>query len=526
MQVCLFGKVYNMTDILLRGVRTHNLQNIDLDLQHNSLIVITGLSGSGKSSLAFDTLYAEGQRRYVESLSTYARQFLSVMAKPDLDTIEGLSPAIAIEQKATSHNPRSTVGTITEIYDYLRLLYARVGTPCCPKHHLPLHVQTISQVVDQVLSYPEQSKVMIVAPVVQGRKGEFTTFLMQLRRQGFVRAIIDGDMYDLDEPPVLELRKKHTIEVVVDRCKVRQEQKQRLAESIETAVDLTEGSVKVVLLDDQGEITKQETFSTKFACPKCGYSVTELEPRCFSFNNPVGACKACEGLGVEQDFDIAKVISDDKLSLAGGAVRGWDKRNHYYFQLLQSLAKHYDFSLEVAFGKLPKKIQSVILFGSGNENITMQYTTLSGKRVRKKRVFEGIIPNMRRRYHETDSATVRDELAKYLTVTACTECGGDRINESSRHVYIQDMNLPDLCGMSIKNLHTFFDECHLEGYQATIAEKILKEVQSRLGFLLDVGLEYLTLSRSASTLSGGEAQRIRLASQIGSGLVGVMVYSG
>lgn len=509
-----------MATIRLRGVRTHNLKNIDLDLPRDQLTVITGLSGSGKSSLAFDTLYAEGQRRYVESLSAYARQFLSMMEKPEVDSIEGLSPAIAIEQKATSHNPRSTVGTITEIYDYLRLLFARVGQPRCPYHHHDLQAQSVSQMVDNVLALPAGAAVMVLAPVVRERKGEHVELITQLRGQGFIRARIDGKLFDLDEAPKLSLRKKHTIEVVVDRVKVRPDIQQRLAESFETALRLSHGITSIAPLEKN--TFDERLFSAKYACPDCGYSLEELEPRLFSFNNPKGACPICDGLGVQQYFDPEKIVHDGKLSLAAGAIRGWDRRTLYYFQMLSSLAKHYDFDLDKPFNRLPKAIKKVILYGSDDENIVFHYTTHNGKRVRRTHSFEGVIPNMERRYAETTSNAVREELAKYLTVSGCSECGGARLRIEARTVFIDNKNLPEITGMSIGQAQQFFHKLKLTGKRGKIAYKILKEVNARLGFLVNVGLNYLNLARSAETLSGGEAQRIRLASQIGSGLVGVM----
>nr|WP_242602235.1 excinuclease ABC subunit UvrA [Legionella nagasakiensis] len=505
--------------ISIRGARTHNLKNINVDLPRDRLIVITGLSGSGKSSLAFDTLYAEGQRRYVESLSAYARQFLSMMEKPDVDSIEGLSPAISIEQKATSHNPRSTVGTITEIYDYLRLLYARVGEPRCPEHGGQLHAQTVSQMVDQVLALPSECKAMILAPVVRDRKGEHVQLLQQLQAQGYVRARIDGELYELDSPPKLELRKKHTIEVVVDRFKVRPDLSQRLSESFENALNLTAGLVIVAAIDDEFD---DLLFSSKFACAECGYSLSELEPRLFSFNNPAGACPSCDGLGVDQFFDPCRIIHDETLSLADGAIRGWDKRTVYYYSLLESLARHYDFSLESAFCDLPEIIRQRILYGSGKEVIEFHYQRPHGGFVLKKHPFEGIIPNMQRRYRESDSNMVREELSKYLSSRPCTICHGMRLRLEARHVFIEHRNLPEISSYSIEQAHAFFKELQLPGNRGEIAAKINKEIVERLGFLVNVGLDYLSLARSAETLSGGEAQRIRLASQIGSGLVGVM----
>lgn len=506
--------------ISLRGVRTHNLKNIDLDLPRDKLIVITGLSGSGKSSLAFDTLYAEGQRRYVESLSAYARQFLSMMEKPEVDLIEGLSPAIAIEQKATSHNPRSTVGTITEIYDYLRLLFARVGQPRCPEHQHELKAQTISQMVDHVLALPEGTAVMILAPVVRERKGEHIQLIEQLRGQGFIRARIDGKIIELDNVPKLSLRKKHTIEVVIDRLKVRADIQQRLAESFETALRLSDGLASIAPMEKAA--IKERTFSAKYACPDCGYSLEELEPRLFSFNNPVGACPTCDGLGVQQYFDPDKVVHDRKASLAGGAIRGWDRRNLYYHQMLLSLSKHYGFDMETPFARLPKSVQKVILYGSNDEAITFHYVTHNGKKVQRTYPFEGVIPTMNRRYEETQSNAVREDLTKYLTVSECNDCQGTRLSIKARHVFIGSKNLPDITAMSIGQAKQFFQQLNLQGKRQKIAEKILKEVSARLKFLVNVGLNYLNLARSAETLSGGEAQRIRLASQIGSGLVGVM----
>jgi excinuclease ABC subunit A len=509
-----------MDKIRLRGVRTHNLKNIDVDLPRNQLIVMTGLSGSGKSSLAFDTLYAEGQRRYVESLSAYARQFLSLMEKPDVDLIEGLSPAIAIEQKSASHNPRSTVGTITEIYDYLRLLFARVGQPRCPIHHLDLNAQTVSQMVDYVLGLPEDTALMILAPVVRERKGEYVQLIAQLRSQGYIRARIDGELVELDKPPVLDLRKKHTIEVVVDRIKVRPSVRQRLAESFETALKVAEGLAGVAFIDPK--VGEERLFSARFACPECGYNLPELEPRLFSFNNPMGACPDCDGLGIKQYFDPHKIVHNPELSLANGAIRGWDRRHLYYYQLLRALARHYKFDIETPFIHLPKTIQEAILRGSGEEKITFDYLSSSKKVVQRSHPFEGVIPIMERRYTETDSNTVREELAKYLTTSDCTTCGGTRLRLEARNVFLEGKNLPEITGMAIGQSLKFFSETKLTGNRAEIAEKIFKEVNARLQFLVNVGLDYLTLSRSAETLSGGEAQRIRLASQIGSGLVGVM----
>lgn len=508
-----------MHTISIRGARTHNLKNLDLDIPRDKLIVITGLSGSGKSSLAFDTLYAEGQRRYVESLSAYARQFLSMMEKPDVDSIDGLSPAISIEQKATSHNPRSTVGTITEIYDYLRLLYARVGEPRCPTHHISLHAQTISQMVDQVLALPEDSKVMILAPVVRERKGEHVQLIQQLQAQGYVRARIDGELCELDSPPKLGLRTKHTIEVVVDRFKVRSDLAQRLSESFENALNLADGIVIVAPLDDH---FKELLFSSRFACPECGYSLSELEPRLFSFNNPVGACSSCDGLGVDQFFDPERVVHDATASLAEGAIRGWDKKTTYYYSMLESLARHYGFDTNTPFCDLSEEMQRVVLYGSGREIIEFNYHRPNGGYMVKRHGFEGIIPNMQRRYRESDSGMVREELAKYLSSRPCQSCQGARLREEARHVFIDDKNLPEITSYSIEQAYEFFKQLTLSGYRGEIAAKINKEIVERLGFLVNVGLDYLSLARSAETLSGGEAQRIRLASQIGSGLVGVM----
>ncbi|MDC0611772.1 excinuclease ABC subunit UvrA [Vibrio sp.] len=508
-----------MDKIEIRGARTHNLKNINLTLPRDQLIVITGLSGSGKSSLAFDTLYAEGQRRYVESLSAYARQFLSLMEKPDVDHIEGLSPAISIEQKSTSHNPRSTVGTITEVYDYLRLLYARVGEPRCPTHNVPLAAQTISQMVDQVLTLPEGSKLMLLAPIVKERKGEHVKTLANLSAQGFIRARIDGETCDLSDPPTLELHKKHTIEVIVDRFKVRDNLQQRLAESFETALELSGGVVTVASMDGDD---KEIVFSSNFACPHCGYSMRELEPRLFSFNNPAGACHTCDGLGVQQYFDPDRVIQNSELSLADGAIRGWDKKNFYYFQMLNALAEHYKFDLYEPLNQLPKKIQNIILNGSGSEEIEFKYVNDRGDIRVKRHPFEGILPNLERRYRETESNSVREELVKYISNKPCSTCNGTRLREEARHVFVNDTTLPQIVELSISDTLTFFQNLKLEGQKAQIAEKIMKEINDRLSFLVNVGLNYLNLSRSAETLSGGEAQRIRLASQIGAGLVGVM----
>ncbi|MCC5452385.1 excinuclease ABC subunit UvrA [Rheinheimera sp. UJ51] len=509
-----------MDKIDIRGARTHNLKNISLQIPRDKLVVITGLSGSGKSSLAFDTLYAEGQRRYVESLSAYARQFLSLMEKPDVDHIEGLSPAISIEQKSTSHNPRSTVGTITEIYDYLRLLFARVGEPRCPEHDLPLAAQTISEMVDKVAEFPEGTKLMVLAPVVQERKGEHVKTLEGLAAQGYIRARIDGEICDLSDPPKLDLQKKHTIEVVIDRIKVRDDIKVRLAESFETALQLSGGVAKVAMMDDS--TAPELVFSANYACPTCGYSMAELEPRLFSFNNPAGACPSCDGLGVKQFFDPKKVIVSDELSLAGGAIRGWDKRNFYYFQMLKALADHYGFQLDVPFSTLSKKHQEAILQGSGATIVDFKYLNDRGDIVQRSHPFEGILPNMERRYRETESNSVREELSKYLATQPCPSCHGTRLRTEARHVFIGQTNLPQVVELSIGDCLSFFQQLSLLGQKAKIAEKVLKEIQDRLSFLVNVGLNYLNLSRSAETLSGGEAQRIRLASQIGAGLVGVM----
>jgi len=509
-----------MESITIRGARTHNLKNIDLSLPRDKLIVITGLSGSGKSSLAFDTIFAEGQRRYVESLSTYARQFLSVMEKPDIDHIEGLSPAISIEQKTTSHNPRSTVGTITEIYDYLRLLYARVGTPLCPTHALPLEASTISQMVDQVLALPEDQRLMLLAPVVSNRKGEHLQLFDSLQKQGFLRARVNGELCELDDPPRLELRKKHNIDVVVDRFKVRPDLKLRLAESIETALHLSDGIVKVAAIDaDSG--FEEIRFSANFACPECGYAISELEPRLFSFNSPVGACPDCDGIGTMQFFDPRLVVKSPELSLAGGAIRGWDRRNGYYFQMLQSLAAHFGFDVELPFGELDPRIQDVILNGS-DEEVRFSYRNERGDQRVQKHPFEGILPNLKRRYRDTESSVVREELAKFLSDRPCQTCQGDRLNEAARNVFITGRNLASITRLPIDEALAFFNQLDLAGQKGEIAARITKEIRERLSFLVNVGLDYLSLSRSAETLSGGESQRIRLASQIGAGLVGVM----
>jgi len=509
-----------MDTISIRGARTHNLKNIDLDLPRDSLIVITGLSGSGKSSLAFDTIYAEGQRRYVESLSAYARQFLSMMEKPDVDHIEGLSPAISIEQKSTSHNPRSTVGTITEIYDYLRLLYARAGTPRCPEHQVSLEAQTVSQMVDMILAQPQDQRWMLLAPVINERKGEYVQLIEDLRGQGFIRARIDGVVCELDEAPALDLKKKHTIEVIVDRFKIRDDVALRLSESFETALRIAGGIAIAACMDNDTQLL----FSERYACPHCGYSLSELEPRIFSFNNPKGACGTCDGLGVKQHFDPELIIHNPDISLAGGAIRGWDRRNAYYYQLITSLAKHYRFDPEVPWSELPKKIQDVLLYGSGNEIITFDFAhgTSQFSTKTRRHPFEGIVANMERRYHETDSQLVRDELAKYLSQKPCNTCNGARLNIGSRNVFVNELPIHDLTRLPIRNALEFFENLDLPGKRGEVAAKIVKEIQERLQFLVNVGLDYLTLDRSADTLSGGEAQRIRLASQIGAGLVGVM----
>ncbi len=509
-----------MDKILIRGARTHNLKNIDLEIPRDRLIVITGLSGSGKSSLAFDTIYAEGQRRYVESLSAYARQFLSMMEKPDVDHIEGLSPAISIEQKSTSHNPRSTVGTITEIYDYLRLLYARAGIPRCPEHQVTLDAQTVSQMVDHILALPEGERMYLLAPIVEERKGEHLQILDELRAHGFIRARIDGEVMELDNVPKLDLRRKHTIEAVVDRFKVRADIKQRLAESFETALQLANGIARVAWMDNPRR--KDIVFSSKFACPHCGYSLSELEPRLFSFNNPVGACPQCDGLGVQQFIDPERVVAHPHLSLAGGAIRGWDQRSVYYFHMISSLAKHYGFDVEKPFEKLTRKQRQIILYGSGDEVIEFHYTNDRGRTTTKRHRFEGIINNIARRYRETDSQAVREALAKFLSVQPCPECDGTRLTQAARHVYIKNYTLPDITALPISKAQALFSRLTLPGRRGRIAAKVLKEICQRLDFLVNVGLDYLTLERSAETLSGGEAQRIRLASQIGAGLVGVM----
>ncbi len=509
-----------MDTISIRGARTHNLKNINLDLPRDKLVVITGLSGSGKSSLAFDTLYAEGQRRYVESLSAYARQFLSMMEKPDVEHIEGLSPAISIEQKSTSHNPRSTVGTITEIYDYLRLLYARVGTPRCPDHDEVLEAQTVSQMVDSALSLGEGRRLMLLAPLVRDRKGEHLHVFNELRSGGFVRARVNGLVVELDEVPRLDKKKKHTIEAVIDRFKVRDDLQQRLADSFETALQLSDGLAVISPIEpDEGE---EITFSARFACPVCGYSINELEPRMFSFNNPAGACSDCDGLGIKQFFDQDRIVQHPEASLAEGAIRGWDRRSVYYFHMLTSLAEHYGFDIDTPFNKLPAKFQDAILFGSGNTSISFNYVNDRGDVFQRNHRFEGVIPNLERRYRDTESQMVREELSKYISNQACPSCHGTRLSRASRHVFVNELNLPTVTAMPVGDAHDYFSTLSLPGRRGEIADKILKELRARLQFLVNVGLNYLTLDRSAETLSGGEAQRIRLASQIGAGLVGVM----
>jgi excinuclease ABC subunit A len=509
-----------MQQIRVRGARTHNLKSVDLDLPRDRLIVFTGLSGSGKSSLAFDTLYAEGQRRYVESLSAYARQFLSMMDKPDVDSIEGLSPAIAIEQKATSHNPRSTVGTVTEIYDYLRLLYARAGTPRCPDHLIDLTAQTVSQMVDQVLKLPEGTPVALLAPLISDRKGEHAQILEDLAAQGFVRVRIDGRIHEMEALPKLDPKRKHTVEAVVDRTRTRPDSGQRLAESFETALRLSNGLARLTFLDEPNR--EEMVFSSKHACPVCGYSVPALEPKLFSFNNPAGACPTCDGLGSKEFFDPNRVIVNPDLSLASGAVRGWDRRNAHYFQLIQSLARHYKFDIETPWTELPAQVQQVLLYGSGADVIEFRYSEGKGRISRKRHAFEGILPNLERRYRETESLTVREELSKYLGMRPCPDCGGARLNKAARFVFVAERSLPETAHMTVGTALEFFTSLNLAGWRGEVASKIVKDVAQRLRFLVDVGLDYLTLDRSAETLSGGEAQRIRLASQVGSGLTGVM----
>jgi len=507
-----------MESIKIRGARTHNLKNISLNLPRNKLVVITGLSGSGKSSLAFDTLYAEGQRRYVESLSAYARQFLQLMEKPDVDLIEGLSPAIAIEQKATSHNPRSTVGTVTEIHDYLRLLFARVGDPYCPEHNIILRAQSVSQMVDHVLQLPLDTRLIILSPLIVERKGEQAELFDELRAQGFIRLRIDGEVYEIDALPKLQKTKKHTIEVVVDRLKVSPDAKQRLAESFEVALRHSDGRALAVEMDTNNE----HLFSAKFSCPVCSYSLSELEPRLFSFNNPLGACNKCDGLGQITFFDPVRVVAFPHLSLAAGAVKNWDRRNQFYFQLLTALSKHYEFDLEIPFENLDEPIRNIILYGSGNEKIHFSYFTEGGRKHQETHAFEGIIPNLTRRYKETESQTVREELAKYLNAQTCPECQGTRLCQAARHVHVAGQAIYEISAFPLKKAKLFFDQIELSGHKHAIAERIIKEISSRVQFLNNVGLDYLSLDRSADTLSGGESQRIRLASQIGSGLTGVM----
>ena len=507
-----------METLRIRGARTHNLKNINLDLPRDQLIVITGLSGSGKSSLAFDTLYAEGQRRYVESLSAYARQFLQLMEKPDVDLIEGLSPAISIEQKATSHNPRSTVGTVTEIHDYLRLLYARAGTPYCPDHDKPLEAQTVSQMVDHVLALPAETKLMILAPVVANRKGEQLDLFAELRAQGFARVRVDGTVYEIDAVPKLAKSQKHNVDVVVDRLKVRDDMRQRLAESFETALRHAEG--RAIALEMDGNV--EHMFSAKFACPVCSYALQELEPRLFSFNNPMGACPKCDGLGVIQFFDPKRVVTAPQLSLAAGAIRGWDKKNQFYFQIIESLAEHYNFTVDTPFEQLSEQVRQIILYGSGNTAINFRYANEKGTRFDRSHSFEGIIPNLERRYRASDSNAVREELSKYISNSTCPTCNGTRLRVEARHVRVGDKTLHEISRLPLGEARNYFNCLQLPGHKAQIADKILKEITARLSFLIDVGLDYLCLERSAETLSGGEAQRIRLASQIGSGLTGVM----
>ncbi|WP_076505412.1 excinuclease ABC subunit UvrA [Pseudacidovorax sp. RU35E] len=528
------GRLLAQQRISIRGARTHNLKNVDLDIPRNQLVVITGLSGSGKSSLAFDTLYAEGQRRYVESLSAYARQFLQLMDKPDVDLIEGLSPAISIEQKATSHNPRSTVGTVTEIHDYLRLLFARAGTPYCPEHHLPLQAQTVSQMVDAVLAIPDEPRLMILAPVAREKKGEFLELFAEMQAQGYVRFRVDGQVYEYSDLPALKKTEKHDIDVVIDRLRARPDMQQRLAESFEAALRLAEGRAIALELGSEGTEEKEHLFNAKFACPLCHYSITELEPRLFSFNSPVGACPSCDGLGHREFFDPARVVAFPSLSLASGAIKGWDRRNGYYFSMLESLAKHYKFDLDTAFESLPASVQQVLLHGSAGEEIKFSYTmesgNFAGKKVAKKHPFEGIIPNMARRYRETDSAMVRDDLARFRSLQPCPDCGGSRLRVEARNVFLVDQSaepptersIHALSHLTLRDSLAYFEQLKLQGSKADIADKVVREIGLRLKFLNDVGLNYLSLDRSAETLSGGEAQRIRLASQIGSGLTGVM----
>lgn len=507
-----------MDKISVQGARTHNLKNVSVEIPRDKLVVITGLSGSGKSSLAFDTLYAEGQRRYVESLSTYARQFLSMMEKPDVDHIEGLSPAISIEQRTTSHNPRSTVGTTTEIYDYLRLLFARTGEPRCPTHSEALEAQTISQMVDQILTLPEGHAVMLLAPLIKDRKGEHLHVINDLKTQGFVRVRIDGIVTDIDDLPVLDKKKKHSIEAVVDRFKVRDDIMQRLTESLETCLELSDGTAIIMSMD---ESFKPLLFSARFACPVCGYSIPELEPRMFSFNNPAGACESCDGLGLKQFFDLNKILFDETRSLPEGAIPGWDRRNLYYFSQLEALASHFKVALETPWVDQPEAFKQAVLYGT-KESIKFHYVNSRGDMMHRSHTFEGIINNFDRRYRETESASVRDDLSKYLAEQPCPDCHGTRLKESSRHVYIDDRTLPEAVSLPIGDALAYFDQLKLEGRKGEIADKILKEIRQRLAFLVNVGLDYLSLDRSADTLSGGETQRIRLASQIGAGLVGVL----
>jgi len=510
-----------MDAISIRGAKVHNLKNIDVKLPRNKLVVITGLSGSGKSSLAFDTIYAEGQRRYVESLSAYARQFLSLMEKPDVDHIEGLSPAISIEQKATSHNPRSTVGTITEIYDYLRLLFARVGTPRCPEHKTTLESQTISQMVDEILTLPEGDKIMILAPIVKNRKGSHQKLLQELSHQGFLRARVDKEILYLEELTELDGNKLHTIEIVIDRLKVRQDITSRLSESLETALNMSSGIAKVIPMDNDN-IWKEITFSAKFSCIHCGYSLDELEPRLFSFNNPVGACETCDGLGVKDVFDEEKVVANPELSLEDGAIYGWSKNNAYFYQMLRLVGDFYNFSIEQPFNELNEEHKKIILYGSGSQSI--DFSKIKGRRgwSNKKKPFEGIIPKMIRRYEESDIRTVREDLSRYVISKPCESCHGDRLNKAARNVFIKNKNLSDITKLTIDQTYVFFDCLELDGKRGQIASKILKEISQRLHFLINVGLDYLSLERKANTLSGGEGQRIRLASQIGAGLIGVL----
>ncbi len=507
-----------MEYLKIRGARTHNLKNISVDLPRNKLIVITGLSGSGKSSLAFDTLYAEGQRRYVESLSAYARQFLDRMNKPDVDLIEGLSPAISIEQKSTSHNPRSTVGTVTEIHDYLRLLFARAGDPYCPEHKIKLEAKTVSQIVDQILSLPQDTKVMILAPIINGRKGTHKDLMDELRAQGFIRVRVDGNIYEIDDTPQLEKNIKHQIDVVIDRVKINPEIKQRITESVETGLKIADG--KIIVHDM--ETADDQLFSAKFSCPHCDYVIPELEPRLFSFNNPMGACPECDGLGHKNYFDKSRIVAFPELSLASGAIKGWDKRNQFYFQILNSLANHYGFDIDTPFNDLEEDIQNIVLHGSKNQKIEFSYFVGTGTVQKRKHNFEGVLNNFKRRYEETESNTVRDELAKFLSNQICPSCEGTRLRKEARNVLVEDMNLHHACELPLRKAFNFFNELNLPGNKAEVASKLVNEIKNRLHFLINVGLDYLSLSRSADTLSGGEAQRIRLASQIGSGLTGVL----